>query len=366
MLASAIVAGVGVRSGQPPRAAQDLGNLAEPLGTFQLVERSGRPVTERDLADRVCIVSFIFTRCQLSCPRISSIMKSLQEKLEGSSVLLVSLSVDPEHDTPRVLDEYARRYGAFPDRWWFLTGPRAVIYDLIQRRFKLSVMPNPSPAPDSGAEAIAHSDRLALVEHGRVVGLFDSNDPSALEALVSRARRGAIPGWVRSLPTVNASLNALCACLLVLGWSLIRGSFSSGKSESLTTVGAGSTGALLHVPRVVGHRLCMSLAVVTSAVFLVCYLVYHYQAGSVHFPGAGPSRLFYFTILISHTVLATFGVVPLVFLTLIRALRGDFVRHRSIAATTFPIWLYVSITGVVIYLMLYHLPMGPTVFEQAA
>ena len=272
-------------------------------------------------------------------------MKSLQAKLEGSSVLLVSLSVDPEHDTPQVLEEYARRYGALPDRWWFLTGARSLIYDLIQRKFKLSVMPNPDRAPDGGGEAIAHSDRLALVEHGRVIGLFDSNDPSALEALISRARRSAIPGWVRALPTVNASLNALCACLLVLGWSLIRGSPADGARGLASTI-----------PACAGHRLCMVLAVLTSAVFLVCYLVYHYQAGSVSFRGSGSSRLVYFTILISHTVLATFGVVPLVLLTLLRALRGDFARHRSIAALTFPIWLYVSITGVVIYLMLYHMP----------
>ena len=120
----------------------------------------------------MCIVSFIFTRCQLSCPRISSIMKSLQEKLAGSSVLLVSLSVDPEHDTPEVLADYAGRYGAFPDRWWFRTGPRTVIYNLIGHKFKLSVMPNPSPAPEGEGEAIAHSDRLALLDRGRVVGLF--------------------------------------------------------------------------------------------------------------------------------------------------------------------------------------------------
>ena len=100
----------------------------------------------------------------------------------------------------------------------------------------------------------------------------------------------------------------------------------------------------------------MVLAVCTSAIFLACYLLYHYKAGSVPFRGIGPSRLVYFTVLISHTVLATFGVVPLVLLTLIRALRRDFPRHRSIAATAFPIWLYVSVTGVVIYLMLYHLP----------
>ena len=97
-------------------------------------------------------------------------------------------------------------------------------------------------------------------------------------------------------------------------------------------------------------------AVLDSTVFLACYLLYHYTAGSVPFRGAGASRLLYFTVLISHTALATFGVVPLVILTLLRALRRDFLGHRSIAATTFPIWLYVSITGVVIYLMLYHLP----------
>ena len=90
----------------------------------------------------------------------------------------------------------------------------------------------------------------------------------------------------------------------------------------------------------------MVLAVLTSAIFLVFYLVYHYHAGSVPFPGQGPTRWLYFTVLISHTFLATFGVVPLVFLTLLRALQRDFSRHRLIAATTFPIWVYVSVTGV--------------------
>ena len=94
----------------------------------------------------------------------------------------------------------------------------------------------------------------------------------------------------------------------------------------------------------------------TSALFLVSYLVYHYHAGSVSFRSGGSLRLVYFTILLSHTVLATFGVVPLVVLTLTRALRRDFARHSRIAQVTFPIWLYVSVTGVVIYLMLYHLP----------
>jgi uncharacterized membrane protein YozB (DUF420 family) len=191
------------------------------------------------------------------------------------------------------------------------------------------------------------------VDRGRVTGLFDSNDSTAIDTLMARARRSAAPGWVRSLPAVDASLNGLCACLLVLGWSLIRRSSNAEK------------GPLMDRRLVRGHRLCMLLAVLASAVFLACYLTYHYYSGSVSFRGSGSIRLIYFTILISHTVLATFGVVPLVVLTLLRALRGDFAHHRSIAATTFPIWLYVSITGVVIYLMLYHLPVSATNLVQS-
>ena len=90
---------------------------------------------------------------------------------------------------------------------------------------------------------------------------------------------------------------------------------------------------------------------------MTCYLTYHYYAGSVPYQGVGLSRLIYFTVLLSHTVLAII-VVPLVVITLIRALRRDFVRHARIARMTFPVWLYVSITGVVVYLMLYQLPVS--------
>ncbi|MBV8129343.1 MAG: DUF420 domain-containing protein, partial [Planctomycetaceae bacterium] len=359
VLASAAVVLAAARSGAvPPRAAQDLGDQAEKLGAFELVERSGRQISEADFADRVCIVSFIFTRCQLSCPRITSVMKSLQARLEGSDVLLVSLSVDPEHDTPQVLAEYARRFEAEPKRWWFLTGSRPLIYNLIQRRFKLSVMENPAPEAGGKAEAIAHSDRLALVDRGRVVGLFDSNEPAALGTLVDQARRRALPDWVRALPTVNASLNALCALFLMAGWSLIRSRDAMPGSPARPDAKAFASASMLQVPRVRGHIVCMVFAVFTSTIFLVCYLVYHYYAGSVPFRGQGPTRWLYFTVLISHTFLATLGVVPLVFLTLLRALQRDFSRHRLIAATTFPIWVYVSVTGVLIYLMLYHLPIA--------
>jgi protein SCO1/2/putative membrane protein len=359
VLASAAVVMAGARSSAvPTRAAQDLGEQAEQLGAFDLVERSGRKISAADLADRVCIVSFIFTRCQLSCPRISSVMRSLQARLEGSDVLLLSLSVDPEHDTPEVLAEYARRFEASPERWWFLTGSRPLIYDLIQRRFKLSVMENPAPEANVKAEAIAHSDRLALVVRGRVVGLFDSNEPAAVANLLEQARRRALPGWIRTLPTVNASLNALCALFLIVGWSLIRGRGPVPASRARADAGAVASASILERPRVRGHVVCMTLAVLTSATFLTFYLIYHYQAGSMPFRGQGTTRWLYFTVLLSHTFLATFGVVPLVLLTLLRALRRDFSGHMLIAATTLPIWVYVSLTGVLIYLMLYHLPIA--------
>lgn len=100
------------------------------------------------------------------------------------------------------------------------------------------------------------------------------------------------------------------------------------------------------------HRACMLAAVTTSTLFLISYLYYHAQVGSVRFTGQGWIRPVYFSILISHTVLAA-AIVPLVLVTLFRAFREQFDRHRRIARWTFPIWLYVSITGVVIYLMLY-------------
>ena len=295
ILVSAILSLIAARGGQSaPRAAQDLGDQAMGLGRFRLEERSGRTVTQDDLADRVWIGSFIFTRCPLSCPRISSVMKSLQEKLAGSQVLLVSLSVDPDHDTPAVLADYARRFGADADHWWFLTGDRASIYELIRDRFKLTVMENPATDPASQGESILHSDRLALVDRGRIIGLFDSNDPAALDSLLAQARRRATPAWIRVLPSVNASLNALCALFLVLGWILIRRRpGASAVGEVRLEPGSGRSLRILESTRVRGHLTCMLLAVLTSAVFLACYLVYHYHAGSVRFPGtgAGPSPL---------------------------------------------------------------------------
>ena len=132
------------------------------------------------------------------------------------------------------------------------------------------------------------------------------------------------------LPTLNAALNTLSAVFLFVGYFFIR-----AKNRN-------------------AHRLCMLAAFGCSTLFLISYLAYHFQVGSVGFKGQGWIRPVYFSILITHTVLAL-AVVPLALITLIRALRERFDAHRRIARWTLPIWLYVSVTGVVVYLMLYRL-----------
>ena len=246
---------------------------------------------------------------------------------------MASVSVDPDYDTPTVLDAYAKSLGADPDRWRFLTGEKDDVYELILKRFHLPIAEMPEDDQKQGAEAVSHSNRLVLVDRGNtVVGVFDSTDRDEIGELVAQAKRRA--SWARRLPGVNAALNGTCALLLVVGWTMIL------------------------ARRIKAHAVCMISAVVVSAVFLACYLVYHYEVGSVAFRGVGVARTAYFTILLSHTALATFGVVPLVALTLTRAIRGQFARHAAIARVTFPIWLYVSITGVVIYWMLYRMPVN--------
>jgi uncharacterized membrane protein YozB (DUF420 family) len=132
------------------------------------------------------------------------------------------------------------------------------------------------------------------------------------------------------LPHVNAALNATSFLLLVAAFYQIRRG------------------------NVTAHRRLMLSALAVSCLFLVSYVVYHANYGSVRFQGRGAVRAFYFIILVTHVILAA-AIVPLVLVTLRRALAGDFARHRRIARWTYPIWLYVSVTGVVVYVMLYHL-----------
>ena len=135
---------------------------------------------------------------------------------------------------------------------------------------------------------------------------------------------------VHDLPVVNASLNATAAVLLVWGYILIR-------RRSIAA-----------------HRKVMLAAFATSTVFLACYLIYHYNVGSVRFPRTGAIRTLYLSILTTHTILAA-AVPPLAIVTLSRGLGSRFDRHRKIARWALPVWLYVSVTGVIVYLMLYQM-----------
>ena len=135
---------------------------------------------------------------------------------------------------------------------------------------------------------------------------------------------------ISDLPAVNASLNALASAFLVTGYVFIR----RGRQDV--------------------HKRCMLSALVTSGLFLVSYVIYHANAGSVPFTGTGVVRVIYFAVLIPHVILAA-TILPLALLTTARGLNGDYRRHVRIARWTLPLWLYVSVTGVIVYWMLYHL-----------
>ena len=143
----------------------------------------------------------------------------------------------------------------------------------------------------------------------------------------------AVP-WLAS---VNASLNAIAAVFLAAGFYFIRRR------------------------QVAAHRLCMLTAFWVSVVFLICYIAYHYQVGDVRFRGHGLIRPVYFTILTSHIMLAA-ATVPLAIFTLRRALRQRFDAHRRLARWTWPVWIYVSVTGVIVYLLVYHI-YGPAIIR---
>ena len=133
-----------------------------------------------------------------------------------------------------------------------------------------------------------------------------------------------------ALPTLNVLLNSLTVVLLTTGYIFIRRQ------------------------QINAHRACMLAAFGTSTIFLISYLIYHFNVGSVAFTGHGAVRTVYFSILISHIILAIL-IVPLAIVTLTQAFRGRFDRHRRIARWTLPLWLYVSVTGVIVYLMLYQM-----------
>lgn len=155
---------------------------------FSLIERSTKPVTTADLRGKVSIVDFIYTQCKDTCPLQSAVMAKLQTEFRDRPDLqLVSVTVDPRHDSPDVLSSYAERYGAKPDRWLFLTGDPAAIRQLVQEGFRLSAVP---VGKDTEEPVIFHSSRFILIDRrGKVRGYYDSSDNEALARLRENAER---------------------------------------------------------------------------------------------------------------------------------------------------------------------------------
>lgn len=346
------------------------------IGDFSLVDQNGQPVTAADLRGKPWVASFIFTRCAFACPNLVKKIYDLNQQVKDVDVRFVTITVDPEHDTVAKMKQYADIYEAAPERWLFLTGDKGEIYRLIRHGFKVAAWEQFGTERLPGFE-FAHSLSLVHVgPDGKVLGMYASGNEEEIRALqrvlagkmetppanrpvppgavpegesptlkppaesgagvVSRPP-GSLPAWAARLPATNAMLNALATVLLLVGFTAIK---------------AG---------RVALHRRMMLYSFGVSVAFLASYLTYHValqQYTGTHgkeFDGDGAARTIYYAILISHVVLA--ATVPVLApLTIYRGLKGDVPRHRRIARMTFPIWLYVSVTGVIIYGMLYHWP----------
>ncbi len=314
-------------------AAQEqdtLRNTLGPLPEFTLTDQNGNVIRREHLLGKVCVISFFFTCCADVCPVTQSSMAELQEKFAKSpDVLLVSINVYPSHDTPDILQSYARDKTADPGRWLFLRADsEAQIQEVVEKGFHLALARNPKQ--EKGREVL-HSQSLLVVDHRGVIrGYVDGKDKEEVKRLEGYVGRLV---QAKYFPTVNAGLNALCGVLLVAGFFLIKARW------------------------VLAHKVCMVGALAVSAVFLGCYLYYHFlvlDGQPTRFTGEGAARAIYLVILLSHTLLAA-AVAPLALRVTYLGLRNRLARHTALARWTLPVWLYVSITGVVVYWMLYHL-----------
>jgi protein SCO1/2 len=342
---------------------------------FTLVDQDGNTVTRKDLLGRPWVASFIFTRCVVQCPAMCAKIRGLIKELEQEKgkfpydTRFVSITVDAEHDTPKNMKGFAEIYSPDPKAWLFLTGSKDEVSKLIHDGFKVPFWKEKFPMP--GMEFAHDMNMIHVDADGKIQGRYDGRVDESFQdlKLVLQGRRETaderkpaapgtklpengvsitttppaefaadrppLPAWVERLPTTNAALNSLATMLLMTGLMSIK----AGKVEL--------------------HKRLMTTAFVVSIAFLGTYLTYHFAlkhytgASSKRFSGDGTVLIVYRTILVTHIILA--AVVPvLASITLYRGYREQWVAHKRIAKITFPIWLYVSVTGVIIYWMLYH------------
>ncbi|OGX06578.1 MAG: hypothetical protein A3G87_09225 [Omnitrophica bacterium RIFCSPLOWO2_12_FULL_50_11] len=161
---------------------------------FNLIERSGDSFARADIDGTVWIADFIFTRCQGMCPLLTGRMSNLQNELAGAPVNLISFTVDPDYDRPEVLTEYAEKYGAQEGKWFFLTGAKHEIRELMTGGFHLGVQDATPEDLQAGAEPVMHSSRFVLIDRsGFIRGYYNTDEPQKLRALVKDALTLASP-----------------------------------------------------------------------------------------------------------------------------------------------------------------------------
>lgn len=332
---------------------------------FSFEDSRGGTLSSADLVGRTWIAVPFFLRCAGPCPSITrDIGERVLPALEGTDIKVVSFSIDPEFDSPEKLSAYADDKGYDRERWYFVSSKdEEAMHAFVKDGLKFAIDRNEDE--DDPGLAITHSTRMPIVDgEGRIAGWYEIADPSRsddppptdeaeriVEAryglLIARARAvagldfdagPAAAGSVRSqIPLLNATLNGLSFVLLLLGYAAIK---------------RGNEGV---------HRLFMRAAFVTSALFLGFYLYYHFvvlpiSGGPTKYNGTGVAKTLYLVMLASHVLLAIVNL-PMVLRVLWLAHTEDWDRHKRLARWTFPIWLYVSVTGVAVYLVLY--PFNP-------
>ncbi len=292
------------------------------VNDFALTAQDNSKITLKELKGSVWVADFVFTTCSGICPAMTKHMSALSRTYAvHKDIKMVSISVNPENDTPEVLKNYAKKYNA-NERWIFLTGPRDDIQKLAVQSFKIGDM----------KEIMFHSAMFVLVDrNSRIRGYYDSGDQARLDALngdvASLRKELNLP----LLPSINASLNGLSGLLLFFGFMTIR---RKNKEK---------------------HQKLMTAAICSSGLFLMCYLYYHATTHIItRYQGEGLLWVFYQCVLWPHTLLAAV-IVPFIFIAVKHAIQGDFAKHTRITKWLYPAWMYVSVTGVIVYLMLYVL-----------
>ncbi len=316
---------------------------------FRFTERSGRSVTRDDLLGAPWIGVPFFVRCTGPCPGLTTDLRArLYGQLEGSGVRIVSFSVDPKLDSPEALTAYAEQFSIDSERWLFLTAEdEQVMHAFLREGLKVPVARAPEDMDLEYGASLTHGTRLPVVDpEGFIAGWYEcalgalDEDPELVRGQLERLRERALAiatptveaGHSR-LPLLNACLNATACVLLLLGWRAIR----TGHRER--------------------HARLMISAFLVSAAFLASYLYYHFvvqaKVGLVRYNAPGWRRGAYLTLLVTH-VLGAIVNLPMVLRTLHLARAGRWEDHKRWARRTFPLWLFVSVSGVFVYLVLYH------------